>query len=135
MYFQFSFITDYKLRKALLRNKSCIVVTYATESIGAESVSDQRILEKYLERDFINGDLSCINRINCIACWGHRFKDTIDRQYPFLASKTFVIGHPRYLSYNEDVKRPQSIKTIGISVKDNALNDYMGRSPYIVFLY
>ena len=64
---------------------------------------------------------------------GEKFKDVIDSAYPSLSSKTFVIGHPRYCDVELKSKPSRLPTTIGISIKDNALNDYMNRSALYGF--
>jgi len=105
------------------------IVTLSTESIGIIAEDSHLCAKTILEKEYFEGKKKYANRIDLFALWGFDQLKAVKKYAPELKKKFFVIGHPRYDSFNlENYKKTNKKKVIGIITRAPSINDYYDRS-------
>lgn len=131
------FICDQWGKKSLGWNTRFI--TLATENLGMICIDPRYTAKTILDRDYFEGRIEHVQRIDRICVWGERQKNAIAMHAPEVLEKVCVVGHPRH---DKTLERRNSHNTrddgniiVGITPRSVLLNDYYDRSPMQGFRY
>jgi hypothetical protein len=103
-----------------------------TESIGiiANDKNKKLLLKAVLDSEFMSGETKYVDKVSAFCFWGPRVRNIVAENYPSLAKKSYVIGHPRHHNANYLKKLNfSSNNNIGIITRFQTLNDYLNRHP------
>lgn len=122
-----------KIFKKLNREIPPVIIVY-TESVGRVigKENEKFVLFSLLDKDFMDGDKSYVDKITSFCLWGPRGKKIIQRHYPDILNKLFIVGHPRHdkRALKKRVKKNFNDKPkIGLITRQPLLNDHLKRKP------
>jgi len=117
-----------------IENKSPPIVILFTEAVGrvVHEDYDKFTLYSLLDKDFMEGDTRYVDKVSAFCFWGGSAKLRVDKYYPALSKKIYVVGHPRHdkLCLEQSTNSQNKGKpAIGLITRQPLLNDYNNRRP------
>jgi surface carbohydrate biosynthesis protein len=102
-----------------------------TENVGivANDLYPKLVCKNLLSDITMSGEESLVKRIDAFALWGRQVKSVVIKEFPKLANKFTVVGHPRHdkrLLPKMELNKKSS--QIGVITRFCSLNDYYNRT-------
>lgn len=124
------FLSDFYFNKGHKVPKTSHYCLY-TENIGiiASSKNKKMVVKGALDRNFMEGVPEAVHAVNGLFFWGNQVKNIVIEKEPELASKCFVVGHPRHNILLKKVAKSaeQNELHIGFITRHCSINDYYNR--------